>query len=284
MTLRQVFENVLSDLNKREAPSLLREDFNYFWLKSVGQFINKIYNIYDTSQQTTDDLRVLKSTVQLTPVQQSSYGTSALLGNTYDVTLPDDYLHILGCIVEYTVNSDYLCYKAGDIIQFAAKKATSDMYPQLINNYYFKPTYKNPYYFINNVTTTPVYPTVDDQQEIDYTPLGTEPVAENINRVIGDRYGNKNKVKLEIRFGKSNNVFTLSKVYVDYLKSPQHLELTEEHLEDIEDNSPIIEFPDYVIQQIINELVGIIMEHDSNPRLQTNIPINQSIARPGNKK
>jgi hypothetical protein len=41
-----------------------------------------------------------------------------------------------------------------------------------------------------------------------------------------------------------------------------------------------MEFPDYVCQEIINELVTLMMENSSDPRLQTNIPINQTIASP----
>jgi hypothetical protein len=41
-----------------------------------------------------------------------------------------------------------------------------------------------------------------------------------------------------------------------------------------------MEFPDYVCQEIINELVHIIMENSSDPRLQSHIPVSQSIANP----
>lgn len=41
-----------------------------------------------------------------------------------------------------------------------------------------------------------------------------------------------------------------------------------------------MEFPDYVCQEIINGLVKLVMENSSDPRLQTNIPVNQTIAPP----
>jgi len=41
-----------------------------------------------------------------------------------------------------------------------------------------------------------------------------------------------------------------------------------------------MEFPDYVCQEIINELVNLVMENTADPRLQTHIPVNQSIAGP----
>ena len=32
------------------------------------------------------------------------------------------------------------------------------------------------------------------------------------------------------------------------------------------------------VKEIVNELVHLVMEHDGDPRLQSNIPISQSIA------
>ena len=45
MTSKQIFEYALVELNKREAPSLLLEDYNYFINKAVNQYINRVYNI-----------------------------------------------------------------------------------------------------------------------------------------------------------------------------------------------------------------------------------------------
>jgi hypothetical protein len=99
-------------------------------------------------------------------------------------------------------------------------------------------------------------------------------------RIAEVRYGNKSKVKMEIRYGKDNSTFQLSKVYIDYLKSPQFIRLTQDEVDEVDDVSQILEFPDYVCQEIVNELVKLLMENSSDPRLQTNIPINQSIASP----
>lgn len=113
MTAKQVFEYALVELNKKEAPSLLLEDYNYFINKAVNQFINKMYNAYDVNQQKTDDLRVLKTSVFLTPSVNNDYGVSDLFSSTYEVDLPDDYLHVLNCVVEYNVLKTYKCYDAG---------------------------------------------------------------------------------------------------------------------------------------------------------------------------
>ena len=44
---------------------------------------------------------------------------------------------------------------------------------------------------------------------------------------------------------------------------------TQEQIDLTEDTSQMMEFPDYVCQEIINELVHIVMENSSDPRMQT---------------
>ena len=102
------------ELNKKEAPSLLLEDYNYFINKAVNHFINKVYNLYDINQQKTDDFRVLKSSAVLTPSLNNDYGSSNLFDKVYETYLPDDYLHILNCVVEYNVKKSYKCYDVND--------------------------------------------------------------------------------------------------------------------------------------------------------------------------
>lgn len=85
---------------------------------------------------------------------------------------------------------------------------------------------------------------------------------------------------MELRYGKDDSTFTLSQVYVDYLKAPQFIRLTQDQVDTVQDTSQVIEFQDYVCQEIVNELVTLLMENASDPRLQTQIPINQSIAGP----
>lgn len=286
MTARQLFEYALIELNKVQAPSLLLEDYNYFINKAVNQYINKVYNLYEINQQKSDDLRVLKASSVLTPSLQTIYPEqSAGVGNplfktTYEVDLPDDYLHILNCVVEYTVANRFKCYDAGTQVHFGAKRLTSDMFSQIINNYYMRPSYKNPYFYINNVTTSPNYPTVATTESDSVT----FPAGSNIERVEDTRYGNRSKVRMELRYGKDNTTFVLSRIYIDYLKSPQFIRLTQEQVDEVIDSSQILEFPDYVCQEITNELVRLLLENGSDPRLQSHIPVNQSIANPSQEQ
>ena len=321
MTSRQLYEGVLVELNKDNAPNLLLEDFNYLANKSIFQFINKRYNIYDINQQTTDDLRVLKATAILTPQRASEYDALSTVNQgmaIYYADLPSDYLHLLNCICIYNVKKTYKCYNQGDTWRAAATRLTADAYSQVIDNFWLRPTYKRPYYYIHNINPSVTNPTnpynsntgegtdissvsttsgdVDGNGNPIGKPNGGLPKTiniggeeiSNVEKVAQVRYGNPSKVRLEIRYGTDNSVFTLDtisgkaggKILIDYIKTPQQIRLTQEELDYTEDKSQILEFPDYVCQEIINELVHIIMENISDQRLQTHPVVSQSIANP----
>lgn len=329
MTARQVWEGMLTELSKVNAPSMLLQDFNYFFNKAINQYINKRYNIYDINQQTSDDLRVLKATsileaklaTQSEPLKalvSLGAGKSKLFGATYEVTLPSDYLHILNCVCIYKVNKNWKCYNAGDYVQFAAKRLTADSWSVIVNDYYNRPLPERPYFYIHNINinnTVPTNPITSDN------PNGTDMATKydvttstssvggvdgtagksNFNRTItlgepdkrsvstverdaGTRYGNASNVRMEIRYGHDNSVFSLEKVFIDYIKSPQTIRLTQEQVNLTEDTSQIMEFPDYVCQEIINELTMLVMENTADPRLQTNPTVTQSIANPAQQQ
>jgi hypothetical protein len=107
---------------------------------------------------------------------------------------------------------------------------------------------------------------------------GTEDAVE---KSAGVRHANSSRVKVEIRCGRDkSNIFSLSAVQIDYVKAPQFIRLTQEQLDSDEDISQIMEFPDYVNQEIVNELVNLVMRKTNDPSLQAHIQMTQSIARP----
>lgn len=61
-----------------------------------------------------------------------------------------------------------------------------------------------------------------------------------------------------------------------------YVSMTQDQVLDAIDNTQVLEFPDYICYEIINICVRLLLENASDPRLQTNIPINQTIAVPGN--
>lgn len=322
MTARQIYEGVLIELNKKNAPSLLLEDFNYFFNKTIYQYINKRYNIYDINQQTTDDLGRLKGEADLKPIKADSTNnvtSKNFYGAVGEFNLPLDYYHLLNCICNFKVNKNFKCYKEGTYVQFPAERITSDAWPRVMKNLYMMPSYKRPYYYIHNINTNTEIPTNPNKGNTLETSNGTDmdgfygitindgnsiKISNDIavdggrgsnlprkmtvqgqeislvEKKAGLRYGNPTNVRLEIRYGKDSSIFELDSIHVDYLKTPQYILLTEEQIDLNEDTSQIMEFPDYVCQEIINELVRVLMENSSDPRMQTFTVFNQSIADP----
>lgn len=277
-------------MNKLEAPSLLLEDYNYFINKAVQQYINLVYAKLEIDQQSTDDIRVLKASTVLKPVklyENPSYShlANGMFKSSYYVDLPEDYMHLLNCIVEYKVGvSNFKCYNKGDMVYFAARKLTPDMYTQVLNNAYMRPMYKRPYYYLTNINTANTIVTnpsmdtaiLDANKENNETPSALV----DSNNVPGDRLANPSIVRLELRYGTDDGVFVPNNIYVDYLKSPMYIRLTQEQINSTLDYSQVLEFPDYVCFEIANIFVRLLMENASDPRLQTNIPINNTIAAP----
>lgn len=183
-----------------------------------------------------------------------------------------------------------------------------------------RPSYRRPYYYINNLNTQTYNPT-NPIKESDGSSLGfsgtdspisgevqpnykenkpelqdentnlsinrslkikipTEATDSTVVKTAGHRYGNSSNVRLEIRYGQDSSVFQLIGVMIDYIKAPQFIRLTQEQLDLTEDTSQILEFPDYICQEIINELVKLIMENASDPRMQTQPAVSMSIAAP----
>lgn len=290
MTARELYEYALIELNKLEAPSLLLEDYNYFINKAVQQYINLVYAKLEIDQQSTDDIRVLKASTVLKPVklyENPSYShlANGMFKSSYYVDLPEDYMHLLNCIVEYKVGvSNFKCYNKGDMVYFAARKLTPDMYTQVLNNAYMRPMYKRPYYYLTNINTANTIVTnpsmdtaiLDANKENNETPSALV----DSNNVPGDRLANPSTVRLELRYGNDDGVFVPNNIYVDYLKSPMYIRLTQEQINSTLDYSQVLEFPDYVCFEIANIFVRLLMENASDPRLQTNIPINNTIAAP----
>ena len=293
MTVREVYQALLIELNKEQAPSMLLADFNYFCNKAIQQYLNKQYNMYDVNQQTSDNLRVLSTTAKLTPKYDDFYGEKIAV-----IELPLDYFHLLNCICSYKRTGPNKCNQTGSV-QYSAKRLTSDMWSQVHRNYYNRPTYKRPYYFIHNRNTNSDLPTDDysSEAQIPIFNENGEQVGQKfrglsktitiggekkslVTKEATNRYGNVQPVRVEIRYGSMPANLELDAIYVDYLKTPQHIELTQDQLDLVEDTSQLLEYPDYVCYEIVGELVKLLMENASDPRLQTNIPINQTIASP----
>lgn len=186
-------------------------------------------------------------------------------------------MHLLNCVIEYNVSEKFKCYDSNDRAYFAARRLTPDLYAQILNNAYMRPMYKRPYYYINNYnkkSTVTTNETMDSKIKAE----GKDGTCDSKTSAY-DRVSNASNVYLELRFG-NDDVFKPKNVYIDYIKAPMFLRLTQTQINSTIDKSQVLEFPDYVCFEILNIFVRLLMENASDPRLQTNIPLNNTIVNP----
>lgn len=402
MTARQLYENVLIELNKVKAPSLSLSDFIYIANKSIYSYINEIYNSFDINQQRLDDLSSLRCLTQLVEFT----GNKKIPIDPFDVQswrLPKDYLHMLNVYASYEINDR--CIDSKKIIGFPVSRLPSKAEFNILNNAYFKPSNKRMYYTIGTVSqqiSQKLTPSLEDDEpsnlfqnsnfvltkedkdvhDIEYPKyrlyinegdvLVKQKIVLKLRHLLEDPYDKDEKdleININLDVGGENNLInvyrTLLKVInqneglnflsvdmiddynlelttygykyniieqpketddetqkdsikikridntdfltenksykrissnqemnlqlyykylpsqavitIDYIRSPQRIELSQEQLDDIEDNSQILEFQEYVLNEIINKIVLLILENNGNPRIQTNPAINQTI-------
>ena len=255
MTARKVYEDMLVELNTIKAPSLHLEDFLYFYNKGVQEYVNLRYARYEDSQQLSDDLQWLSSTVMATVDSQSntvsytgSYsGTKgAVSGRKYNsayiqTVLPDNYLHLLNVITDVKTSFPYKCDPAGYVHGSGTKKLTSDVGANIMNNVFLRPDYRDTYHSI-----------------------------------VDDYITNEKQGSIQLHYG-DHNKFSLPNFSIDYLKKPQVVTLTVAERDAIIDNSQELEYPFYVANEINKVVLKLVLENQSNPRQQSAPAVNQSI-------
>ena len=307
MTAREVYEGVLIELEAEDAPEMQLDSFNYYINKGIYNYVNKRYNLYNTNQQTTDDLQVLKSPHSFTGNELILKGDKTTYSNgnyiteaVYNMQLPSNYYHLLNCLVTYELGSNFKGYKKDSMVQFAAKKINSESYANIINNAFLRPTYNRPYFNVLNDYNQIKGDWINAQDK-----YNSDVVRSFIDKKAGDTKahnafydenhdGTLNNEDtfvgpiLQINYGRDNSIFQLVRVDIDYLRVPSRIVLTAEQLDQTVDYSQIMEFPEYVCQQIIHEIVLLVMAKDGSPKINlvasadTSIPNN--IAAPQEKR
>lgn len=192
--------------------------------------------------------------------------------------MPTDYIHLLNCkakIGNSSANSNNKCGTSSteSFKLVNCTRLTANLDGGIIDNYYNKPSHRKPYYYIINRTDV-------SKNELDgYDPfIQTEDgnYSYEFLKESGSRTCNQSDLFIEIHLGESTN--SVDAVQIIYLRSPMYVSMTHEELLALEDNTQVLEFPDYVCYEIINIYVRLLLENASDPRLSTVTPINQSIA------
>ena len=151
-------------------------------------------------------------------------------------------------------------------------RLTANLDGGIAENYYNKPSNKKPYYYIINRTDV----TKNDLTGYDsFIQTNDGNYSYEFLKESGSRICNQSALYIEIHLGESKN--NVDEIQVTYLRAPMYVSMTQEELLTLEDTSQVLEFPDYVCYEIINIFVKLLMENSGDPRLSTNVPINQSI-------
>lgn len=238
---------------------------------------------------------------------------NALYGATYELFLPVDYRHLLNCLCsfkEIKTTKEKVCKNTEDDLysQFPAVRLSTDLWPEIKKNRYTGPSHTRPYYYIHSANQNFGTTLTTDTEYLSDTKSalksrnsenntnsysrtivlgGGSSLVNTIRTEIGNidndlniitRVENPDPVRMEIRCGNDSKKYKLVDVQIDYLRTPQYIQLTQTQLDLIPDTSQILEWPRYVCDQIINELVHLIMENSSDQRLQTHMPIVNSIS------
>jgi len=296
MTAREVYEGILIELEAEDAPEMQLDSFNYFINKGIYNYVNKRYNLFNSNQQVTDDLQVLKSPASFSGDKLILKGNTVTFTNgssitqaLYNVQLPSNYYHLLNCIVTYELSSDFKGYKSGSFVQFAAKKINADAYASILNNAFLNPIYKRPYFNVLNDGNQ-----INGDWKSNETKYDPDTVRKIIDKKAGDTLAhnafsdvdNSGTLNtgdtfvgpiLEINYGKDNSIFNLHKVDIDYLKVPSRIVLTAEQIDQTVDYSQVMEFPEYVCQQIIREIVLLVMAKDGSQKINLVASVNNTI-------
>jgi hypothetical protein len=174
---------------------------------------------------------------------------------TVDLTfMASDYFHLDSCRTVWRTRkpSDNSLVH----LTFAAKRLTNDMSDAILYNTYLAPAATRPYHqILDNSINSGVL-------QFDSTAY-TAP---------------QNKPKFRIHVGAKNNALEFRTVDFEYLKLPEIVVLRDSDIFTAgADPSQLIEFPDYLRNEIIRRCTAYLLEKESDPRLQTHPLFNQEM-------
>ena len=238
ITARQVYINILTELVKEEAPTLYLEDYNYYYNKAISEYMKTRYELFEVNQQLADDMRVWKKTF-------SSSSLSIPIDSIFksetvagEVVKSAFYRHLLSCVVKV--------YLARPITKCDQKTDTEELYK-----------------------------VVRMSPEIKAGLLGNKYLEPTFYRPYYEIMDNTVKVDV----GKIDQAKAVVKgVTIEYLCQPVVVDLTEEQITEDVDESQVLEFPSEVGEEITKLALKLILERGSNPRLQANVMVNQTIS------
>lgn len=238
ITARQAYINVLTELVKEEAPTLYLEDFLYYINKAISEYMKSRYEMFELNQQLADDMRVWKKTFISTSLTTPVNNIFQSKVVAGKTLIFAHYRHLLSCVIEV--------YISRPITKCDQRAGTEELY---------KVTRMSP--------------------EIKAGLLGNKYLEATFYRPYYEIMDNN----IIVSIGKVEaSRVAVKSVRIEYLCQPEKVILTEDEIEADEDTSQVLEFPYEVGEEITKVALKLILERGSNPRLQSNVMVNQSIS------
>jgi len=237
-TAREVYIQVLTELDKVEAPALYLEDYVYYYNKAISEYLKARYELFETNQQLSDDLRFWKRSYESTCLVIPIEDIGVITPTPSEEPVRYYYRHLVGCTLDVELLRPIMgCEQSvGTTKQYKVTRMSSSIKVGILNNDYLKAEFYRPYFEI-----------IDD----------------TININIGDI--NTKSIKF-------------SNIVVEYLKQPDYVDLTADQVSDNTDESQELEFSKDVSDEITKGVLKLILERDLNPRLQSNVGVNKTIS------
>jgi len=262
-----LYEACLKELNQDNAPSFEIDDFVHLFNRAIEDYSNHRYKLFELTQQSLDDLSVLKRESSLELTDKPSLVTSSNLTEAY-AELSDlvNYKHATAVIakMEYVANKG--CNVPGDWYFVTCKRLDSDKEAMTLESYYHRPTPDRPYYKIVNQFAS------DNA---------------SANQVV-IKYDYPRKRRGGTNVGAVSTYVKPTEAIVHYLKTPERIKieynLTTGEIDTV--NTSVFVgagknyddvFPDYVWNEMIKLCVTMFLEQQERPRVNTYPIINRSI-------
>lgn len=142
-TAVELYEAFLVEIDRYESPDCQVVDFLHFWNAAVYSFIESELRQFESTNTVSDRLRMVSHgrTVGLNSDSCNSPLT--------EWAIPDDYFRLFGLKGLFRFARDYaFANKKGDEYFKPLKKLTADMDGFILENRFYKPSPKNPFYQI----------------------------------------------------------------------------------------------------------------------------------------
>lgn len=133
-----MYEAVLFEIDQFQSGVFDFEDFNYWMPKAVDKWLKEQLLEYEKNQVIADKISCIVK--QSNEIILNADNTTELR----QADVPDDYRHLLNCLVSLRYKQATLSYAIGDVRKAYTKRYTGDNQVSFMDNSYTKPLVSDP--------------------------------------------------------------------------------------------------------------------------------------------